>query len=211
MIKLTFCHSGDNIKISYVRHEINLTITQIEYILNLKNKKLVETCMEYVIFESILKNSDDYNTLEITLENILTEIRQSKDHIFALDAFLFGRHDPHSINIVTFNREVDDAFASLMKNDFSPDQLACKIIHILSNHNSNASSQLLDLITEQLKTPKFFDPTISYGLEIPNLTRAAGFRTPLCGYYWGHKIVSVNDLFEKMGFSENNIIGSPKA
>ena len=167
--------------------------------------------MEYVIFESIVKNSDDYNALQITLENILTKIRQSKDHIFALDAFLFGRKDPHSINIFTFNQEVNDAFASLMQNDFSADQLAYKIIHILSNHNSEASSQLFDLITEELKRPNFFGPTIGCGLEKPKLTRTVGFTTPLCGYYWGHKIVSVNDLFEKMGLAENSIIGSPKA
>ena len=166
--------------------------------------------MEYIIFESIVKNSNDYNALEITLENILTEIRQSKDHIFALDAFLFGPYNLHSTNLATLNQEVNHAFASLMQNDFSSDQLAYKIIHILFNHNSDASKQLFDLITEQLKRPTFFDPTIE-SLEKPKLTRAAGFITPLCVYYSGHKIVSVNDLFEKMGFVENNIIGSPKA
>lgn len=171
----------------------------------------METCMKYKIFNSIVENSHDNNALETILANILTEIHQSKDHIFALDAFLFERHDMHSTNLTKFNQEVIDAFASLMQNDFSTDQLAYKIIDILSNHNSGASSQLLNLITAELNTPKFFDPTIGCGLEKPKLTKTAGFRTPLCGYYWGHKIVSVNDLFEKMGFSENNFIGSPKA
>ena len=167
--------------------------------------------MKYKIFNSIVENSHNYNALETTLKNIRTEIHQSKDHIFTLDAFLFGRQDPHSINIFTFNQEVNDAFASLMQNDFSADQLAYKIIHILSNHNSEASSQLFDLITAELKRPNFFDPTIGCDLEKPKLTKTVGFTTPLCGYYWGHQIVSVNDLFERMGFAENNIIGSPKA